>query len=83
LLGVTHRVGLQRAEGNDQNLGPLGLHLLEKIATFTRAKIDKEQGGPRLLQYGIEPAGIGDVPHLRQCAQKCFQAPRQIGVLRI
>ena len=63
------------AQGDDQDLGPVFLNLVDQIAAFSCTQIDEEKDGPGLLQDGVEPVWIGDVAHVApSCAKTLLLA---------
>ena len=83
LSRIAQRIGMQSAESDDQNIGPLGLHLGEQIAAPLTAQIEQEQSGPVLRENGVKPGHLCDMPYLGQTAEIGARSPNEIGFLRI
>ena len=61
----------------------MGLHLHQQIVTFLAAQIEQEQGRPILLEDGVEPLGLRNMPDLGETAKISVRSPNEIGVLRV
>src|SRR6266550_9147173 len=83
LSRIAQRIGVQSAESDDQNIGPLDLHLGEQLAAPLTAQIEQEQSGPVLLEDDVKPGRLCDMPNLGQTAEIGARSPNEIGFLRI
>ena len=82
-LCFTQWFRVRDAQGDDQNVGPVFLNLVDQLAAFFCTEIDEENGRPGLLQDGVEAVCIGDVAHVAHHAQERFYPPNEFFILRI
>ena len=83
LLSFAQRIGTRSAKSDNQRFGPILLKSLKQVAAFLRSEIHDNNRGRILLQDGLEPIGVSNLPDYCVNAQKSFYPTRQVRVLGV